>query len=190
LPSITPKIVKESSGKHPAYERDGNFARNWILPGTPELMHRLGSLEKDFETGEVSQDSANHERMVKLREEKVQKVAYGIPELVAEVREEGDVLLVGWGSTYGHLKSATDVLNSLGVDAGLAHFNYIKPLSRNTADILSKFKKIVVCELNQGQFVNYLRMLHPTYAYEQYNKSQGLPFTVAEIVSHVTKLLG
>ncbi len=188
LQNITHRIVTEKTSNATAFERtDETLARNWVLPGTPELMHRIGSLEKDFVTGQASHAPENHQKMVSLRQEKVDRVANVIPELHVHGDESGDLLVVGWGGTYGHLISAVERLRNQGKKVSLAHFNYIQPLPKNTAEVFSNFKKIIVCELNMGQFANYLRMKIQDFTYEQYNKGQGLPFTVEEITEACSK---
>ena len=151
------------------------------------MEHRVGGLEK-AENGAVSSDPENHEIMVKNRAEKVARVANYIPELEVMGNQEGDVLVVGWGGTYGHLYTATKQLLDEGKNVGFAHFDYINPLPKNTAEVFKKFKKIIVCELNSGQFVNYLRGQYPEFAFEQLNKVQGQPFIVKEIVDAVNAL--
>lgn len=187
-PEINPPIITECEGKFKPYQRDAErLARKWALPGTAGLEHRVGGLEKN-EAGAVSSDPIVHEEMVALRAAKVAKVADFIPELEVLGNQSGDVLLVGWGGTYGHLYTATKELLEEGKNVGFAHFDYINPLPKNTADVFSKFKKIIVCELNSGQFVNYLRGIHPQFKYEQLNKVQGQPFIVKEIIDAVNAL--
>ncbi len=190
MPEIKPPIVPEGTEDYMPYKRDPEtLVRGWAIPGTPGLEHRIGGLEKDKNTGNVSYDPANHEEMTHIRAEKVAKIVEDIPEQKIEGEQEGDLLLVGWGSTYGHLVSAMEELAAEGKKVGLAHFNYINPLPANTDEVLGKFKKILVCELNLGQFANYLRMNYPKYEYHKLNKIQGLPFTVAEIKDEAKKLL-
>ncbi len=190
MPEIKPPIVPEGTEDYMPYKRDpGTLVRGWAIPGTPGLEHRIGGLEKDENTGNVSYDPANHEKMTHIRAEKVAKIVEDIPEQKIEGEQEGDLLLVGWGSTYGHLVSAMEELKAEGKKVGLAHFNYINPLPANTDEVLGKFKKILVCELNLGQFANYLRMNYPKYEYHKLNKIQGLPFTVVEIKDEAKKLL-
>lgn len=172
------------------YERNTeSLARYWAIPGMAGYEHRIGGLEKQEITGNVSYDPDNHQKMTDLREEKVQRVANYIPELVVDGEQEGDLLIVGWGGTYGSLFTALNKCALNGKSVGLAHFNYIKPLPANTAEVFSKFKKIVVCELNSGQFVKYLQGELPEFTYQQFNKVQGLPFTVSELTNHFTELL-
>lgn len=188
LPSITPRFAKNAS-TFKAYERDPDvLARDWAVPGTPGFEHRIGGLEKNV-FGTVSHDPENHENNVRIREQKVQQVANMIPELEIYGDEEGDVLVVGWGGTSGHLTGAVKELRKAGHNVSLAHFNYIKPLPENTGKVFSGFKKIVVCELNMGQFAGYLRDKVPGFHYYQINKMKGLPFTVNEIITGVESLL-
>jgi len=190
LESISPHEPKPNMVNWQPYERDSeSLARYWIKPGIPGYEHRVGGLEKEDITGNVSYDPHNHEKMVKLREEKVQRVAHFIPDLEVEGEQEGDLLVVGWGGTYGSLLTATKQSDAEHRSIGLAHFSYIKPLPRNTADVFKRFKKIVVCELNNGQFVKYLRGEHPEFRYEQINKIQGQPFTVSELTKKFVELI-
>lgn len=190
LPSITPRIVTEGNGKLAAYERDEEtLARNWVIPGTPELMHRIGGLEKDSVTGNPSHDFDNHEFMSEQRAEKVARVANYIPELEVYGEKTGDLLVVGWGGTLGHLVNSVETLQEEGKKVSLAHFNYINPLPKNTAEIFAGFKKVIVCELNLGQFAGYLRMQFQDVDFAQYNKLKGLPFTENELVDEFNKLL-
>ena len=127
----------------------------------------------------------NHVLMVKEREEKVQKVADYIPELEVHGPQEGKLLVVGWGGTYGHIQSAVQELHEAGIEVSFAHFDYILPLPKNTQEVFSKFDSILVCELNSGHFVNYLRGKMPQFTYKQFNKIQGQPFLVQEIVTAI-----
>lgn len=140
-------------------------------------------------TGNISYVPENHQIMTDLRAEKVARIADSIPlQEVYGSPEGGEVLVVGWGGTYGHLFSAVKELRKAGKDVSLTHFNYINPLPRNTKEIFAKYKKIIVCELNLGQFADYLRSKCPEFVYQQYNKVAGLPFTVAEIKEKVSQL--
>lgn len=190
LPDINPPIVEQNDKDFKPYRRNAEtFVRKWALPGTIGLRHRIGGLEKENISGNVSTDPANHQLMTDLREAKIQKVADFIPlqEIVGE--KEGDVLVVSWGGTRGTTQAAVEELQQAGKKISLAHFHYIMPLPKNTHEVLAGFKKIIVCELNSGQFVNYLRMKEPEFSYLQYNKVQGLPFTVNELVTKFTELL-
>jgi len=190
LPEIKPPVVTEGTENYQPYRRDPEtLVRGWAIPGTPGLEHRIGGLEKDELTGNVSYDPLNHQKMTEIRAEKIKRIVKDIPKMKPEGMREGDLLLVGWGSTYGHLASALDELLKEGKKVGLAHFNYINPLPENVGEIFGKYKKILVCELNMGQFANYLRMNLQEFTYHQLNKIQGLPFTVAEIKNAADNLL-
>ena len=189
MPAINPPFAKYEGKEFLPYEKDEKtLVRKWAIPGTFGLEHRIGGLEKTVR-GNVSYVPENHEKMVKEREEKVQRIANELPELTVTGDEKGDLLVVGWGGTYGHLVTAVKELRAEGYKVSSAQFNYINPLPKNTAEVFAKFKKIVVCELNQGQFVNYLRMKHQQFNYYQYNRVQGLPFTIHEIKECCIKLL-
>ena len=188
-PSIKAPIVTECEGKFKPYVRDEEkYARQWAIPGTPGMMHRVGGLEKNPE-GVISSDPQNHEMMVAARAEKVARVANYIPELEVIGEKEGEVLVVGWGGTFGHLYTAVKEFQAQGKSVSLAHFDYINPLPKNTAEVFSKFKKIIVCELNSGQFAAYLRDKHPQFHYHQLNKVQGQPFIVKDVMDAVNNIL-
>lgn len=190
LPEIKAPIVKANDPDYKPYKRDEKkLSRSWALPGTEGLRHRLGGLEKEDVTGNVSQDPLNHEKMVKLRQEKVNKVAEYIPKLSIEGDTKSDLLVVGWGGTYGVILTAIEELREEGFNISFAQFKHIMPLPKNTEKVFSEFKKIVVCENNMGQFVNYLKMSFPQYEYLQYNKIQGLPFKVSELKDHFISIL-
>lgn len=176
-----PAVPENAKNWHPYTRKDDTLTRYWAVPGTPEFMHRIGGLEKDYDTGDVSYNPINHHRMVELREQKVQNVAEIIPDLHVYGPTNTDVLVIGWGGTFGHIYTAIDEMNIAGNTIAYAHFNFIKPLPKNTEKVLRSFKKIVVCELNMGQFASYLRMTFPDIPLRQYNKVQGLPFTATEL---------
>ena len=189
-PEITPPIIdKPQEVPYWPYKRDDiRFARRWALPGTVGLEHRVGGLEKNNDGG-VSSDPLVHERMVKERAEKVARLANFIPEQKVIGDEKADVLVVGWGGTFGHLYTAVKELHAQGKSVSLAHFDYIMPLPKNTAKIFANYKKIIVCELNSGQFANYLKAEFQQFKFLQYNKVQGQPFIVKEIVDAVNAIL-
>ena len=188
LPEIMPRIAKKADG-YMAYSRDQEtLAREWAFPGMEGFEHRIGGLEKNS-SGTVSHDPDNHEVNSEIREGKVQRVVDMVPNLEVCGDDDGDVLVVGWGGTYGHLISAVRELRGEGRNVSLAHFNYIKPLPKNTNEVFSNYRKIIVCELNLGQFASYLRDKLPQFAYHQANKMKGLPFTVSELKQSVYKLL-
>ncbi len=190
LPEINPPLAKANDQDYKPYKRDPEkLNRLWAVAGTPGLRHRLGGLEKEDITGNVSHDPLNHQKMTDLRQAKVDRVANYIPDLKVEGDEEGDLLVVGWGSTQGVLLTAVEEMRAEGKSVSLAQFKHIMPLPKNVHEVFSKFKKIIVCEINMGQFVNYLRMTHPEFKYEQYNKVQGLPFMVSELKTKFDTLL-
>jgi len=182
MPGIVPPKVEDNAENYYPYHRDPErLNRYWAVPGQPGLRHRVGGLEKADVTGEVSHDPMNHQIMVEQREQKVQKVVEFIPDQAVIGAQEGELLVVGWGGTFGALVSAVSDLHDEGKSIALAQFNYINPLPANTAEVFSKFKKILVCELNLGQFAIYLRSKHPQFQYLQYNKVQGLPLFISEL---------
>ncbi len=190
LRPIVPPLAQPNDPDFKPYRRDAEtLVRKWALPGTAGLRHRVGGLEKEDIGGAVSTDPINHEKMVAFREEKVNRVANYIPEQTVMGDNEGDTLVVGWGSTEGALLTAVNELRTEGQNVSLCQFNYIMPLPRNTQDIFARFKKILVCELNRGQFVGYLRMQLPDFRYQQFNKAQGQPFTIAELKAKITEVV-
>ncbi len=189
LPAIKPPIAEDSSTPFLPYKRDTEkLARFWAIPGTPGFEHRIGGLEKTSK-GTVSYVPENHELMVNIRDEKVKRVANGIPDIVVHGKQSGDLLVVGWGGSFGYLITAVREMQAEGHSISLVNFNYINPLPRNVKKVFSSFKKIVVCELNLGQFAGYLRMEHQEFNYEQLNKVQGLPFTIRDIKDKCIKIL-
>lgn len=190
-PEINPPIVTEMpEGGFLPYKRDEErLARSWALPGSPGCEHRLGGLEKQDGKGCISHDPLNHQKMVDMRAEKVARVAEFIPEQEVYGDKSGELLVVGWGGTYGQLRTAVDSMRAEGKSVSHCHFSYINPLPKGVEKIFSKFQKIVVCELNMGQFANYLRINFQHFDYLQYNKVQGLPFTVTELTGHFQELL-
>ncbi len=190
LPAITPRLATPNDPNFKPYYRDEEtYARQWALPGMEGLRHRVGGLEKAPE-GNLSTDPENHALMVHNRQEKVDRVANYIPDQEVSGNVDGDLLVIGWGGTAGALTLAVEEMNKEGKKVAYTHFNYIMPLPKNTEDILKKYKKIVVCELNSGQFVNYLRSKYPQYPMHQYNKIMGLPFEVTELKEKFNEILG
>ena len=189
LPEIHPPFADNDDVPFYPYKRDPEtLSRKWAIPGIHDLVHRIGGLEKT-EKGTVSYVPENHEMMVRLRAEKVEKVADSIPELKVIGEDSGDLLVVGWGGSYGYLVTAVRELQNEGHRVSLVNFNYINPLPKNVEEVFGRFKKIVVCELNLGQFADYLRIKHQRFNYYQINKVQGLPFTVNEIKERSIKIL-
>ncbi len=189
MPEINTQFIGKDEKEYLPYLRDKNMVRKWAVPGMKGFEHRIGGLEKMEITGNVSYIPENHEAMSIERDEKIKLIVNDIPELKVEGNEDAEVLVVGWGSTYGHLTTAVREMNEAGTKVAHAHFNYINPLPKNTAEVLSKYKEIIVFELNLGQFAKYLRMMHPTNHYEYYDKVQGLPLTVKEIKIKVNQIL-
>ena len=186
-PEIHPPFAESCEGKFKPFERDPEtLVRKWALPGQRGFEHRVGGLEKTHE-GVLSSDPANHELMVHERAEKVARIANYIPEqTLAFGPEKGKLLVVGWGGTYGHLLSA---VHEVGGQVAYAHFDFIDPLPRNTKELFSHYEKILVCELNSGHFAAYLRNLFPECNFVQYNKVQGQPFLIGELVEAIKKEL-
>ena len=190
-PAINPPYVTpDMAGTWTPYQRNEKTGvRYWAVPGTEGFMHRIGGLEKSGETGAISTEPENHDKMVRLRQEKVDKIADCIPEQEVLGDEDADLLIVGWGGTYGHLRLAMDFMRARGQKVALAHFQYINPLPKNTADLLRKYKKIIVAEQNLGQFAGYLRMKVPGIELHQFNQVKGQPFVTRELIDAFTKLL-
>lgn len=189
-PAINPPIVDDApEGGFMPYVRNEKLARGWAFPGKAGLEHRVGGLEKDCVKGCISHDPANHQKMVSTRAAKVAKIAEDIPEQTVFGAREGDLLVVGWGGTRGHLQNAVEQMQAEGKRVSLCHFNYIDPLPRGVREIFAGFRRIVVCELNEGQFAAYLRTQLQEFRYEQYNKCEGLPFTVVELKEKFESLI-
>jgi 2-oxoglutarate ferredoxin oxidoreductase subunit alpha len=171
-------------GEFLPYSRDENLARPWAIPGTPNLMHRIGGLEKQRGTGHVSYDPENHEYMIKLRQEKVDRVASVIPPQSVDGPESGDLLVVSWGGTYGACTTATKRCRSEGLSVAHAHLVHLSPFPTNLADILKNYKRILVPELNLGQLSSLLRSKYMVETH-QLNKVQGKPFAVDEVAAAI-----
>lgn len=187
-PEIKAPVIESCEGKFQPYKRNPEtMARYWALPGKAGLEHRVGGLEKNT-AGVISSDPENHEKMVAERAEKVARVANYIPDQEVLGPKKADTLMISWGGTYGHMLSAYHELKDAGKDIAMTHFDYILPLPKNTAEIFANYKNLVVCELNSGQFANYLRANFPQFQFKQINKVQGQPFIVKEIVDGINKL--
>jgi 2-oxoglutarate ferredoxin oxidoreductase subunit alpha len=190
LPAIHPPIVEEGAEDFQPYRRiNDELVRGWAVPGTKGLEHRLGGLEKMAITGAVSYVPENHQVMTYERENKVKHVQRHIPDVKVYGDTSGEMLLIGWGGTFGHLYTAYRQLKKEGYKLSFVHFNYIKPLPANTHEVLKNFKKLLVCELNLGQFASYLRLNFQDLSFMQYNKIQGLPFKIEEIKEQIKKQL-
>lgn len=190
MPEINPNFLTNADPNWKPYNRNPEtLARSWVSPGTPNLQHRIGGLEKDALSSSVSHDPENHEKMVLIRKEKVNRVANDIPNQKYKGKNASRLLVVGWGGQFGILLGAVTELQQEGKDIAFAHFNYLYPLPKNTSEVFAKFEKIIVCELNTGQFANYLRATLPQFQYLQYNKIEGLPFKLAELKAAFNKVL-
>lgn len=189
LPEIKPNFVKPGMEGVKVTARDPEtLARYWAVPGMEGFTQRNGGLEKDFTTGAISTDAANHQKMVNTRQAKIDYISNVIPEISLEGDASSDTLVISWGSTHGHLMTAVKNLNAAGEKVALAHFNYIHPLPKNTEEIIRSYKKVLVCELNSGQFATYLRSKVPC-EYLQFNKVQGQPFNVAELEEAIQSVI-
>jgi 2-oxoglutarate ferredoxin oxidoreductase subunit alpha len=172
------------------YRRDPEtLARPWAIPGTPGLEHRVGGIEKQDVTGNISYDPLNHEHMVRTRAEKVARIAQDIPDIVPEGDAQGDVLIVGWGSTSGPITGAMNTLRAKGHKIGHVHLRHLNPFPRNLGDVLKRYKKVLVPEMNMGQLVMLLRAKFLVDAIG-YNKIQGKPFKQSEIEFKIEEVLG
>lgn len=167
-------------GKFLPYKRDENLSRPWALPGTPGLEHRIGGIEKQDVTGNINYEAGNHEHMVRTRAQKVANIAKSIPDLEVEGDQEGDLLVIGWGGTYGSIATAVQRARRKGWKIGQVHFRYLNPFPKNTAEVFKKFKHFLVPELNSGQLLLLLRGIFLIDA-KGLNKVQGRPFLVSEI---------
>ncbi len=189
LPDITPKFVTDPKGFAP-YKRDPEtLARMWAIPGTQGLEHRIGGLEKEDISGLVSQDPLNHQKMVEIRQRKIDNIAGDIPEAEILGEEEGDLLVVGWGGTYGAIIDAYNKLRSEGKKLSYAHLTHLNPFPRNLESILRKFKRILIPELNTGQLRMLLREKYTLTNLIGLNKVQGLPLKAFEVEDKVNELL-
>lgn len=190
-PAINPPFVPEElrEGWRPYMRDEQTMARYWAIPGTPGLAHRLGGLEKDYNTSVLSIDPQNHEHMVMARKQKVENIAFDIPSLEVMCDKDADTILIGWGGTYGHLYTAAEELNKNGRKVAFAHFRYINPLPRNTREVLSRYKTVICAELNTGMMADYLQTRVPGLQIKRINKIQGQPFLVQEIMDGVINIM-
>ncbi len=188
-PTITPPYVPEElRGQWAPYMRNADGSRYWAVPGREGFEHILGGLEKDDRTGAISTDPDNHDLMTRRRQQKIENINVPDVEVLGD-KENADLLIVGFGGTYGHLHAAMDELLAQGEKVALAHFKYVNPLPKNTAEVLKKYKKVVVAEQNMGQFAAYLRMKVDGFVPYQFNQVKGQPFVVAELVDNFKKLI-
>lgn len=189
-PAIVPPYVRpDMQGSWTPYQRNEKTgSRYWAIPGTEGFTHILGGLEKDNKTGAISTDPENHDLMTRLRAEKIAKIE--VPDVEVEGdKEDADLLIVGFGGTYGHLHAAMDELRAAGKKVALAHFKFINPLPKNTAEVMKRYKKVVVAEQNMGQFAGYLRMKVDGFVPYRFNQVKGQPFLVNELVQAFEEII-
>ena len=187
-PAIQPPFVPaELKGTWTPYQRNEEGVRYWAVPGTEGFTHILGGLEKDNATGAISTNPENHHLMTQLRQQKIDNIK--VPDVVVEGdKDDAELLIVGFGGTYGHLHAAMDEMRAAGKKVALAHFKYINPLPANTEEVMKKYPKVVVAEQNMGQFAGYLRMKIDGFVPNQYNEVKGQPFVVNELVAAFTEI--
>ncbi|MDO5522900.1 MAG: 2-oxoacid:acceptor oxidoreductase subunit alpha [Bacteroidia bacterium] len=193
-PDIKPNYVQEkfidnADTWKPYLRNEETLVRYWSVPATPGFMHQIGGLEKDYFTGVISSNPDNHQLMVNTRKAKVQKIADFIPEQEVIGNTNADTLIVGWGGTYGHLLEVMMRMQDKDKKVALAHFRFINPLPRNTYDILKKYKTIIVAEQNTGHFASYLRSQFNDINVHKFNRVEGQPFSVSELVNEFIKIM-
>ncbi len=188
LPKIDVKFRTEKEGFYP-YLRDEFLARPWAIPGTPDLEHRIGGLEKANIYGNVNYDPDNHNKMIHLRAEKIKNIENDIPLLEVDGDQEGEILVLGWGGTYGAIKEAVIKSRNLGLNVSQAHFQYLNPLPKNTGDVLKKFKKVIIPEINLGQLAKLVKSEFLVDVI-QFNVVRGLPFRVSDIIEKIKEVHG
>ena len=187
-PAINPPFVPaELKGAWTPYQRNGEGVRYWAVPGTEGFTHILGGLEKDNATGAISTNPENHHLMTQLRQQKIDNIQVPNVEVEGD-KDDAELLIVGFGGTYGHLHAAMDEMRAAGKKVALAHFKYINPLPKNTEEVMKKYPKVVVAEQNMGQFAGYLRMKVDGFVPYQYNEVKGQPFAVNALVSAFTEI--
>ncbi len=187
-PAINPPYVpEEMKGNWAPYNRNEKGVRYWAVPGREGFTHILGGLEKDNKTGAISTNPENHDLMTRLRQQKIDNIE--VPDLVVEGDvDDAELLIVGFGGTYGHLRAAMDEMRAAGKKVAQAHFKYINPLPKNTEEVLKKYPKVVVAEQNMGQLAGFLRMKIDNFVPAQFNQVKGQPFVVAELVEAFSKI--
>ena len=184
-----PYVPEELKGKWTPYMRAENGTRYWAVPGRQGFEHILGGLEKDDKTGAISTNPENHDLMTRKRQAKINNIQVPDLEVVGDV-DDAQLLIVGFGGTYGHLHAAMDEMRAAGKKVALAHFKFINPLPKNTAEVLKKYPKVVVAEQNMGQLAAWLRMKVDNFVPAQYNEVKGQPFKVNELVAAFNKIIG
>ena len=193
FPDIKPNYVSNYHGEavwKPYRRNKETFVRYWATPGMEGFAHRIGGLEKDYDTSAISTDPKNHQKMVETRQAKIDKIADFIPEVeVKGDKDDADLLIVGWGGTSGHLHEVMDTMRRNGQKVALAHFRFINPLPKNTAEVLKRYPKVVVAEQNKGQFANYLRSKIDDFTPYRFNRVKGQPFIVSRLVEEFTHII-
>ncbi|GBU06841.1 MFS transporter [Bacteroidales bacterium] len=189
-PSINPQYVDPQAEDWTPYQRNAEtLVRSWAVPGMENFTHRIGGLEKDYKTGVISSDSENHQLMVKTRQDKIDNIAEFIPPQEIFGDADADLLLIGWGGTFGHLFEAAEKIRALGYKLAFSHFKFICPLPSNSIELIAKHKHVLVAEQNSGQFANYLRGKIPGLNPLQFNRIKGQPFVVARLMEEIIKIL-
>jgi 2-oxoglutarate ferredoxin oxidoreductase subunit alpha len=188
LPKFEVQFRTNPDGFYPYLREEETLARPWAVPGTPGLEHRIGGIEKQHITGNVSYDPENHMRMSRLRADKIAGIADDIPELEVFGEPEGRLLVVGWGGTYGSITSAVERMQARGASVSSVHLRYLNPFQRNLGEVLSRFEKVVVPELNMGQLALLIRARYLVDAIS-YPKVKGQPFKISELVRRFTEVL-
>jgi 2-oxoglutarate ferredoxin oxidoreductase subunit alpha len=191
-PDIRPNYVSNYRDDAPwkAYHRDPeSLVRYWAIPGDEGFAHRVGGLEKDYHTSAISTDPDNHQKMVATRQAKIDRIADCIPELEVTGDENADLLIVGWGGTFGHLCETAEIMQQQGKKVAVAIFRFIHPLPKNTAEVLLRYERVVVAEQNNGQFANYLRSKIDGFHPCTFNRVKGQPFIVSRLVEEFTKIM-
>ncbi len=189
LPKIDVKFRTDPEGFHPFLRDEATLARPWAIPGTPGLRHRIGGLEKDYNSGHISYDPNNHEKMTHVRAEKIERIANDVPlQQIEEGADSGKLLVLGWGSTYGAIREAVRRSRARGLDVSHAHLRYMNPMPKNLAEVLSRFDRVLIPELNMGQLATVIKskFLIPAVSYP---KVQGQPFRIAEIETKIRQLM-
>ena len=193
FPDIKPNYVSNYHGEavwKPYRRNKETFVRYWATPGMEGFAHRIGGLEKDYDTSSISTDPKNHQKMVETRQAKIDKIADFIPEVeVKGDKDDADLLIVGWGGTSGHLHEVMDTMRRNGQKVALAHFLFINPLPNNTAEVLKRYPKVVVAEQNKGQFANYLRSKIDDFTPYRFNRVKGQPFIVSRLDEEYTHII-
>ena len=189
LPKIEVNYHTEKEGFQPFLREEKTLSRPWAIPGTPGLRHRIGGIEKDYNSGNISYDPENHEKMCKVRRDKVLGIANDIPlQEIEEGNDTGTLLVLGWGSTYGAIREAVRRCRARGLSVSHAHVRYISPFPKNFEEVLKRFDKVLVPELNLGQLVSVIRSEYLIEAIS-YPKIQGQPFKIAELETRIMQTL-